>query len=269
MTLCDFHVHTAYCDGADTPRQMAEEAFRRGFSILGFTGHGYGDHEQDYCMSRENVLRYRQEIAGLKEEYRGRMEILCGVEKDSYSKEPTTGFDYVIGSVHFVKTEGGLLPLDLSQDSFLAAVDAFGGDFEALAENYFEEVGRVIDKTGGCIIGHFDLLTKYSEKVPLSFGQRYWRAATEALDRLVSYDIPFEVNVGAMSRGYRTAPYPSQRILQEIYRRGGKIIFTGDCHDRQYLGRFFDVSHALAWECGFRTCQVLTGEGFRTEEILL
>lgn len=32
----DFHTHTSYCDGKDTPRQMVEEAYRRAFHALEF-----------------------------------------------------------------------------------------------------------------------------------------------------------------------------------------------------------------------------------------
>lgn len=34
----DFHVHTAFCDGAATPREMAEAARTAGLTALGFPG---------------------------------------------------------------------------------------------------------------------------------------------------------------------------------------------------------------------------------------
>lgn len=39
MLSADFHIHTKFCDGADTPEQMADEALRLGLKALGFSGH--------------------------------------------------------------------------------------------------------------------------------------------------------------------------------------------------------------------------------------
>ena len=34
------------------------------------------------------------------------MEIHCGIEQDLFSQEPTDGYDYVIGSVHYLYAAG-------------------------------------------------------------------------------------------------------------------------------------------------------------------
>ena len=36
--LSNFHTHTTYCDGADSPQALAETAYSSGFSALGFSG---------------------------------------------------------------------------------------------------------------------------------------------------------------------------------------------------------------------------------------
>ena len=36
----DFHTHTTFCDGKNTPRQMVESAFRKGLTDFGISGHG-------------------------------------------------------------------------------------------------------------------------------------------------------------------------------------------------------------------------------------
>ena len=36
--LADLHNHSNFCDGRDTPEQMAEAAFKMGFTDLGFSG---------------------------------------------------------------------------------------------------------------------------------------------------------------------------------------------------------------------------------------
>ena len=84
MVRSNFHTHTLYCDGSDTPAALAEAAFALGFAALGFTGHSNTGF--DPCgMTPEGQAHYRAEIAALREAYRGRMEIYCGVEQDYFS----------------------------------------------------------------------------------------------------------------------------------------------------------------------------------------
>ena len=266
--LTDYHTHTKYCDGKSSVREMAEQAHALGFSALGFSGHGYTPFDGSYCMSRENTEKYLAEIAELKEEYRGKMEILAGVEADVFAQRPEGNFDYVIGSSHYIKLSESYHPLDISVDGFRALLErGFGGDFEALAEQYYGELASLFPRLGADIIGHFDLITKYAEVLPLPRGERYYAAALGAIDKLLEQGKPFEINVGAITRAYRSSPYPDEKILTYIHERGGKVIVTGDCHSAESLGKYLDTGIALAKKCGFTYRLVLTHEGFKKVEI--
>ena len=109
------HTHTVFCDGRDTPREMAEEALRRGFCSLGFSSHSPIPYESSWGMRDEQG--YLQEIASLKEEYRGRLEIACGIEWDLDSAIDPGRYDYTISSVHQIHHEGKVYALDLSADA--------------------------------------------------------------------------------------------------------------------------------------------------------
>ena len=60
MPLSNYHTHTAYCDGKDTPRALVEEAVRLGCPALGFSGHSYTAYDPDCCMSPEGTQAYRR-----------------------------------------------------------------------------------------------------------------------------------------------------------------------------------------------------------------
>ena len=87
-------------------------------------------------------------------------------------------------------------------------------------------------------------------------------ASLEALDRLAERDLIFEINTGAMSRGYRTAPYPSPALLRAMYQRKVPICITSDCHDRANLLYAFAQAAELARSCGYQEQMVLTSRGF-------
>lgn len=239
MIRKDYHTHTVFSDGKNTPEEMVLAAIAAGMTELGFSDHSYTAYDESYCMPKDRIGEYRREIARLREKYRGNIKILCGIEQDYYSDEPTDGYDYVIGSVHAVKAGDTYLSVDESAPVQKAAVEQyFGGDYYAFAEAYFSTVANVVEKTGADIIGHFDLAAKFSlfdEQDP-----RYIRAWQAAIDALLKTGKPFEINTGAISRGYRTVPYPNPDMIDYIRQRGGKFILSSDSHRTDTLCFDFD-----------------------------
>ena len=232
----NLHTHSTYCDGKDAPRDMILRALELGFTTLGFSGHSFTSIDPSYCMPREGTAKYKVEIQALSEEFAGKIRILCGVEQDYYADDPPLDFDYVIGSVHYIEKDGLYLPVDY-QSRFPDTIAHFGGDYYAFCEAYYALVQNVAEKTHADIIGHFDLVTKFNEREAL-FSEddaRYKKATTDALDALLPYGKPFEINTGAMAKGYRTSPYPSKKLRDYIIARGGKLILSSDCHDRTKL----------------------------------
>ncbi|MBR5065100.1 MAG: histidinol-phosphatase [Oscillospiraceae bacterium] len=243
MIKQDLHVHTVFCDGKSTPREMTEAAVRAGIETLGFSGHSHTPIDETYCMTPAGTVAYRKEIARLREEYRGRIEILLGIEMDYFSDDDPSFYDYVIGSVHYVESDGRYFAVDESPGLLLEAVEeGFGGDPYALCEAYYALVGDVVRKTGASVVGHFDLVTKFQEMMPLfdEENPRYTAAWRKALERLLPTGAAFEINTGAMSRGYRTSPYPASPILDEIKKGGGRIILSSDSHSPETLLYGFD-----------------------------
>ena len=70
-TMSNYHTHTVYCDGNDTPEALVLEAIRLGCPSIGFSGHSFTEFDQSYCMSRERTEEYKREVRALKEKYRG------------------------------------------------------------------------------------------------------------------------------------------------------------------------------------------------------
>lgn len=250
----DLHTHTTYCDGKNTPKEMVEAAMNRGDRYIGFSGHGYTRFDESYCMSKEGQRAYFQEIQALKQKYGDRIRIFLGVEKDYYSGETTSKFDYVIGSVHYMRFGNEYVDVDNTPEILRYAADRYcNGDMYKVCEAYYKNVGDVVEKTGCDIIGHFDLISKFIETDKLfdPKNPRYVKAWKEAVDKLVPYGIPFEINTGAMSRGYRMTPYPSSEIRDYIREKGGKFVLTGDSHSAETLCYAFEKYESEAIEPDF------------------
>ena len=260
------HTHSVLCDGKDTLEEMVQTAIEKGFDSIGFSGHSFMDIYAEFSMSEEKVAQYKAEIARLQQVYGDRIQIFCGLEKDNYTTLSTEGYDYLIGSVHVMKHEKGLLFIDWTAECTRENIEkVFGGDGIAYAKCYFDAVADLPNHGSFDILGHFDLLTKFNEKEPDLFDTscaEYRAAATKAAEALVGKVRFFEINTGAISRGYRTTPYPDPYIIKEMKRLGFCAIISSDCHDRNFLDCGYEDAKRLLKEAGFAEHYVLKDEGF-------
>ena len=114
-------------------------------------------------------------------------------------------------------------------------------------------------------MGHFDLITKNNEQGGFldTTSKEYLSAGYEAIHALKGKIPFFEVNTGAISRGYRTSPYPQMEFLKELQTCGFGAVITSDCHNKINLDCFYEEAEALLKEAGFKTRWILTADGFR------
>ena len=264
--LQNLHTHTTYCDGIDTPEEMIAHARAKGFDSLGFSGHSVMPFAPQFSMSEEGTLEYIREINAMKEKYKGEMDIYLGLELEMYSRTDLSPYDYIIGSCHYFKMGERYVGYDRSAQEVREVIDTeFGGDGIAFARAYYDNVSRLPELGRVDIIGHFDLITKNCEKIRLfdPESKEYLDAAMSAIDALAGKIDLFEVNTGAISRGYRTSPYPTATLIKEFKRRGFGAVISSDCHDGRYLDCHFEQSRALLEACGFKERYVLDDSGFK------
>ncbi len=267
----NLHIHSTYGDGRDRPEEMLLEAIKRGFDSIGFSEHSYmGFSPNPNQMTVEKAELYKKEICALKEKYRGTIDIFCGMELEFFSEVPTDGFDYLIGSVHYLDFDGQILGFDRGLEETLSYINNnFGGDGMLFAERYYETVARLPEKGKIDIIGHFDLLTKNNERAEFidTSSKAYIELGFEAIHALKGRIPLFEVNTGGVARGYRSSLYPQLELLKEFKACDFGAVITSDCHNRDFIDCCYKEAEELLLSAGFTTKWILTDDGFR--EVLL
>ena len=262
----DYHTHTCFCDGADTPEDMVQAAIARGMRYFGLSGHmPVSCYENDWCMTEQQLPIYLQTVRRLQEQYGDRISILAGVEADTNGTGELDAFDYRIGSVHSICRDGIYIEVDGDPARVQSAVEMlFGGDGVAYACAYFAQTERIAQIRGCDFIGHFDVVTKFNEKYPFidTEDTRYIQAATQAMDALIDTVPVMEINTGAISRGWLSHPYPSLPLLREWRRRGGQVIVNSDSHSTAHIGAHFDIGVQWARAAGYTQVLLLTEQGF-------
>ena len=254
MGYFNYHTHTKFCDGKNTPEEMVLEAIKLGFDTLGFSGHASAPEAESYGV--KDLKGYVDCINRLKDKYSDKITVLCGIERDIFSYPDDNDYDYVIGAVHSLKKGNKYYSTDMSPRSFAAAIDElYNGDGEAFAIEYMNLVKKVARITDCDIIAHFDLVSKFNGDGENRYfdvcAPDYLAAAEEAINENVKYCKLFELNTGAIGRNWRKTPYPTPEMLDMICKAGGFMTYGSDTHSVSTILCAYDEAEALIRKHGF------------------
>ena len=117
----NYHTHTTWCDGRDTPEDVILAAIGRGFDVIGFSSHAMlPENLLDWVLTPVKAIDYARNIRALARKYRDRIQVLCGVEADyipgganpDRATYATVAPDYIIGSIHNVVKDALRCPVD-------------------------------------------------------------------------------------------------------------------------------------------------------------
>ena len=182
------------------------------------------------------------------------------MERDSISRVSREGYDYVLGSVHYVPWGNSYCAVDGAPEKIAACIaQQYGGDPLKYAEIYFERLASYIESYKPEIIGHFDLIRKWNAQLDLfdTNEPAYRKMACAALERMADSGALLEVNTGAIARGYMDDPYPETFELEYWRKLGGKAIVGSDCHLAENLDCGYDKARQRLLEAGYDSVMLL------------
>ena len=248
----NFHMHTKWCDGRNTPEEMVLAGIEKGFDRLGFSSHVSLPEDSDSVITPGRELAYADDVRALAEKYRGRVEIYLGVEADyipgvtapERSRYAHVAPQYIIGSIHYViADDGGRVPVDHTPRLLEEGIrDHFGGSAEAFIRRYFQQQRDMAAKFDFDVVGHPDLVRKFNAKTPYFDESAPWYLDELRLtaDAIAASGKLTEVNTGAISRGWLDDAYPSAEFRALLRGRGVKFILSADAHSCDALDCAFD-----------------------------
>ncbi len=210
---------------------------------------------------------YRAAVLEAKEKYADQIEIALGYEHDFAAVDADLShYDYIIESVHFLRKDGMCKPIDHSAAWLrMWLQDLYRDNWIAMCMDYYGEVCRSIEQHRPDVVGHIGLITKFNEVDPMidESNSLYKLIAMEPIEVAAKHDTIVEINTGAMSRGYRSEPYPSLDQLKRLHELGGRITITSDCHRAEWIDHSFYKAVALAQSAGFKTVWIWENGEFR------
>lgn len=266
-----------YCDHAHSPLQeMLESAVKAGYCIFGVTEHA-PRMEARFLYRNEIALgwdvnrlvtqfdEYARRLPSLVEAFADRIELLRGFEIEvvpasSYIQlmqeyRVRYGFEYIVGSVHYVDE----ISIDGDLEDFQRAMEAFGG-LEPLAVQYYRTVTQMVQALQPEVVAHLDLIRLHGHRFGSVETPAIRRAAAEALEAVREAGSILDVNTA----GYRKElgePYPASWLVQMANRMDIPFCFGDDSHHVEHVGYGIERAREYLLANDVRAVAVLTREG--------
>jgi histidinol-phosphatase (PHP family) len=245
---CDTHIHTARC-GHATGRddELVEAAIARGLAAIALTDHApfywlpREERDPGLAMAFEELPRYVEDVLALKERYRGRIEVLVGVEADYVAGREEVlvrlleayPFDVVLGSVHFL--DGWLVDAPTS----LARLSQGQDEVDKIWVRYAELLIAAAKSGLFDVLAHLDL--------PKKFGHRASRPFAGCQEDVVKAVAASSCAVELSSAGRRRPmgeDYPAPDLFRELASAGVPFVLASDAHAPTEVG--FAFGHLVA-----------------------
>jgi histidinol-phosphatase (PHP family) len=154
-------------------------------------------------------------------------------------------WDYVVGSVHFLRDEA----LDFHGEAAWEEWDVWRqGDPERVWARYFETLGEAARSGLFDILGHPDLVKVFGESVPHPGGdlRRFYDAA---MDGIAESDVAIEVSTAGLRKPVREI-YPAAAFLEMCLEAGRPVALSSDAHLPEQLGYEYERAAQFLQDLG-------------------
>lgn len=249
--MFDYHVHSNFsADCSIEMGTMIKSAIQSGLRELCFTDHNDQDYKDSSIDFDLDVKNYVNKLGYLKDKYKNHIHIKKGIELGiqphiiTYYEKliRNNEWDFVIMSLHTCGKK------DINNGDFF-----LGKSPKESYRQYYEELYYSAKEFNNFnVIGHLDLLKRYSNHVPPQDTILFLDIIEELFKNLIYRGKGIEVNTSGLRSSLKDI-LPSLDILKLYKSLGGEIITTGsDSHFPEHLGYNFPDVLAKLKNIGFK-----------------
>jgi histidinol-phosphatase (PHP family) len=273
--LTDYHVHLRPDDPDASPAEYftAENAerYREGAQERGIAELGVSEHIHRFVQALEIwrhpfwVLNARDDLDEYCEFVRERTDLKLGIEADfvpgaedrTASLLAARDFDYVLGSVHFLRDEA----LDMEE----YGVWQPGRSPEGIWRTYFQTLAEAARSGLFDILAHPDLVKVWGGERPLPEGdlRLYYEPAIEAI---AETGVAVEVSTAGLRKRVREL-YPAEGFLRMCLDADVPVALSSDAHRPQDVGAGYEQALELLERTGVEQLCVFERRSRRLEPI--
>ena len=256
MNLYDMHTHCDFSPDAYVPLyEMCEAAIGHDISAIAVTDHldiysalPFGMmycHRDMYEYEAETV---RAAIMAAKDKYKGRLDVLYGVELGQPHHNPVASsqfvgshdFDVVIASIH-CRHDG--------EDYF--SVDYSALDLDFTLDRYLDSTLDMVKWGDFDILAHMDYILRYTTLAGYPIDLKCYKEKTlKILKLMIEKNIALEINTAGAR--YPTGVRPEVWVIKAYRELGGELLTIGtDSHMPSHFSLGVEQAFQMAVEAGF------------------
>ncbi len=253
----DYHTHTPLCMHAEgEPETYIDRAIERGVAEYGISDHAPQSPEpfDEWRMREDQLNEYFEWIDRARVHAGDRLAIRAGLECDWFSGnekwiESLTsrfGWDYLIGSIHYLSINGDLWGFDNPSELSRWAET----DIEFIWKTYWDEYVTMARTGLFDFLGHPDLIKKFGYK-PAGDLRRFYDPVIEAV---ADSGVAIELNMAGLHKACAEA-YPSSEFLKLAATAKIPITLSSDAHAPSEVAQDFEQGVSILEQTGFTsTC---------------
>ncbi len=261
MSLSSFHGgHSRLGGGSGEVWEFAEAAAAKRLVAFAFT-----EHFQTPPMAKgpdmaleDQLARFDEYVADVEAAKEGHRFVLLGAEfefihgalnwtRDQMARWP---FDYLVGSVHYVRLGDSDILIDWKRRRVDDAIELAGGP-ESLQETYYEHILELLSWNLATVIGHLDLIKMLLTPEEAAPTPRIVAAVHEVLEAMHNTGVAMDVNARGLLKPCQRI-YPDDWILAEARRIGIPVTLGDDSHRPSDVGLNLNIALDAIARAGYR-----------------
>jgi histidinol-phosphatase (PHP family) len=270
--LTDYHVHLRPDEDDSGPERYFTKAnaerYRETAAERGIQELGVAEHIHRFAQSLEIWSHpwYRHWARDDVDEYcafvREETDLKLGIEADFLpGREDRVAnmldgreWDYVVGSVHFLRDDA----VDIHDEEARWAGFSIWreGDPEQVWRRYFETLGEAARSGQFDILAHPDLVKLFGDRAPRPEGdlRRFYE---RAMDGIADSEVAIEVSTAGLRKPVREI-YPAAPFLELCLEAGRPVALSSDAHVPEQLGHEYE--RAVDWLRGLGVTEIAVFE---------
>jgi histidinol-phosphatase (PHP family) len=244
-----------------------EEAVRQGLTTLGFSEHSPLPFDNNFSVKEADMPCYVAEITQLKEEFKGKIDLYCGLEADYLTgvSEPFAvtkeryHLNYLIGGVHLVGQSANPDEIWFIDGPKWEVYDEglqkfFDGDIRRAVRRFYEQSNEMIENEQFDIIAHFDKIKMHNRERYFHEDEPWYRKlALETLDLIREKGLVMEINTRGIYKKRYNGFYPSPWLMEEACKMGVPAIISADAHHFSEISLEFAAAEEALKKAGYRS----------------
>lgn len=245
---CDGHVHTSLCHHASGEmEEYVLSGIAKGLDEIVFLEHMESgvDYFESTWLTEDDFDHYFREGLRLQNKYRGRIEILLGVEvgyspthaQELLQRLAARRWDRIGISYHFMQSPHGGCHLNLvsRKEENIRAIADHGCDRTVL--HYFKTLTEAVESLPGTVLCHLDAALRFQPDVAIDTA--YIQPIRTLLAAVKKKGMALEINCSGFR--IRGEAFPARFIVEEAIKLKIPLLPGSDAHRPEDVGRDFEL----------------------------